>query len=220
MERSEFITTNIKNVSVYTYFYFVPHREIVKFAIMRKFAIRWAALAAFALLLLLMLSGCDFLRGLAGRPTSEDIARKRDSLETVQRLRAEEAARLLAAEQRRADSLAARERYVRDSLSAEQELRDRHVMRLTPAQLKGLYHMSLDRKYYVITGSYRERANALKKQRSLSDAGYESEIISFYNGFHAIGAGATDHVAEALSLLKELLGKKLCPTDAWILVNE
>jgi len=184
---------------------------------MRRTLARWAALAAAAALLL---SGCDFFRGLAGRPLSGDIERKRDSLETASRLRAEETARLLALEQRRADSLAARERYVRDSLTAEQELQERRVMRLSPAQLKGLYLTTLDKKYYVITGSYRERANAVKKQQSLQDAGYDSEIISFYNGFHAIGAGATDHIAEALSLLKELLGRKLCPEDAWILVNE
>lgn len=167
-----------------------------------------------------LLSGCDFFRGLAGRPTSADIARKRDSLETAVRLQAEEAERQLALEQRRADSLAARERYVRDSLSAEQELRDRRVMVLTPAKLKGLYHTTLDRKYYVITGSYRERVNAVKKQQILAAAGYESEIISFYNGFHAIGAGATDHVAEALASLKDMQANRLCPADGWILMNE
>ena len=104
-----------------------------------------------ALLLLfaaaMLVTGCDFFRSLAGRPTSEMIAAKRDSLAEAARLEAEEQARLAAAEQQRLAAIAAAEQFSRDSLAAEEEIRAAKIMVLTPGKLKGLYQTELDKKY-------------------------------------------------------------------------
>lgn len=177
-----------------------------------------------ALLLLaaatILVTGCDFFRSLAGRPTSDVIAAKRDSLEAVARAEVEEQARLAALERERLAAIAAAEQFSRDSLSAEEEIRDAKIMVLTPGKLKGLYGMELDRKYYVVAGSFRDRANAEMKLRNVQEAGYEAMLISFRNGFHAIGATPTDSVTVILSSLKKLKADKVCPNDAWILLND
>ena len=167
-----------------------------------------------------LVTGCDFFRSLAGRPTSEVIAAKRDSLAEVARLEAEEQARLAAAEQQRLAAIAAAEQFSRDSLAAEEEIRAAKIMVLTPEKLKGLYRTELDKKYYVVAGSFRERANAEKKLRGVQEAGYEAVLISFRNGFHAIGAAPTDSVTVVLSALKAMKAGKICPNDAWILLND
>ena len=177
-----------------------------------------------ALLLLLaaatLVTGCDFFRSLAGRPTSDVIAAKRDSLAEVSRLEAEEQARQAALEQERLAALAAAEQFSRDSLAAEEEIRSSKIMVLTPEKLKGLYRSELDKKYYVVAGSFRERPNAEKKLRNVQEMGYEAVLISFRNGFHAIGAAPTDSVTVILSSLKALKAAKVCPNDAWILLND
>lgn len=168
----------------------------------------------------MLVTGCDFFRSLAGRPTSDVIAAKRDSLAEVARLEAEQQARLVAAEQQRLAALAAAEQFSRDSLAAEEEIRASKIMVLTPGKLKGLYRTELDKKYYVIAGSFRERPNAEKKLRGVQEAGYEAVLISFRNGFHAIGAVPTDSVTVIVSALKALKAGKVCPNDAWILLND
>ncbi len=155
-----------------------------------------------------LVTGCDFFRSLAGRPTSEQLALKRDSLAEVARVKAEEEARLAALEQQRLAAIAAAEQFSRDSLAAEEEIRTSKIMVLTPEKLKGTYNTQLERKYYVVAGSFRERPNAEKK------------LISFRNGFHAIGAAPTDSVTVVLSSLKQLKAAKVCPNDAWILLND
>ncbi|MBR4234247.1 MAG: hypothetical protein IKR96_06950 [Bacteroidales bacterium] len=167
-----------------------------------------------------LVTGCDFFRSLAGRPTSEQLALKCDSLAEVARVKAEEEARLAALEQQRLAAIAAAEQFSRDSLAAEEEIRTSKIMVLTPEKLKGTYNTQLERKYYVVAGSFRERPNAEKKLRNVQEAGFEAVLISFRNGFHAIGAAPTDSVTVVLSSLKQLKAAKVCPNDAWILLND
>lgn len=166
-----------------------------------------------------LVSGCDFFRSLAGRPTSEEIAAKRDSLAVVAAEREAAEAQALALAQHRADSLAAVAQFRRDSLATEEEIAAMKVMVLTPDKLKGLYHTTLDKKYYVVIGSFRERANAEKKRQQAVSAGYTAEVIGFCNGYVAVGAAATDSVTVILPALKQLRQEQFCPRDAWILLN-
>ena len=59
-----------------------------------------------------LLGGCDFFRQLAGRPTSQDIAAKRERIE-----------REAEAHQRRLDSLKAVQKQISDSLATLDSLR-------------------------------------------------------------------------------------------------
>jgi len=163
-----------------------------------------------------ILSGCDFLRSIAGRPTSEDLELKRLAIERAQE-EARYQARLDSLErvrQRMADSLAALDAHLLDSLSQTKGTI------LNPSRLGGLFTTKLDAKYYIIVGAFRTRSYAERKLNKCNDAGYTATIISFRNGLLAVGVCPSDSLNETLKKLRELRGNGICPEDGWILVNE
>ena len=177
---------------------------------MKRFVILSLALAA------LSLSGCDFLRSLAGRPTSEDLEVKRAAIE-----RAQEEARhqatldsLERVRQRMADSLAALEAHLLDSLSQTKGTI------LNPTKLGGLYTTKLEAKYYIIVGAFRTRSYAERKLENCTQAGLTATIISFRNGLLAVGICPSGSLNDTWTKLREMRGNGICPKDAWILVNE
>jgi hypothetical protein len=164
----------------------------------------------------LLVSGCDFLRSLAGRPTSAELEIKRAAIE-----KAKEEARV----QARIDSLERVRQHLEDSLAAL----DAHLLDslsqtrgtlLNPSRLGGLFTTKLEAKYYVIVGAFRARANAERKLEKCNEAGYTGTIISFRNGLLAVGVCPSDSLNETLRKLQEMRGNGICPKDAWILVNE
>lgn len=185
-----------------------------------------------AMLIILTLStGCDALRKLAGRPTSEDIELKRAEI-----VRVKEAAR----KQHVADSVALAQKLVADSLAAADSVaalseskvaeeqksprpklggQERGTM-LNPAALGGLFTTNLDYHYYIIVGAFKERANAEKMVNIVNAAGYTGTMISFRNGLNAVGVCQTDDIDKAFEGLAKAKGESFCPADAWILVNE
>ena len=177
---------------------------------MKRSVILSLALAA------VILSGCDFLRSLAGKPTSEELEEKRTLI-----LRMEEEARLQArldsmekVRQRLADSLAALDEHLLDSLSQKKGTI------LNPSKLGGLYTTKLDAKYYIIVGAFRTRSYAERKLEKCNEAGLTGTIISFRNGLLAIGVCPSDSLNDTVKRLRELRGNGICPKDAWILINE
>ena len=177
---------------------------------MKRSVILSLALAA------LLLSGCDFLRSLAGRPTSGDLEEKRAAIE-----RAQEEARhqatldsLEKVRQRMADSLAALEAHLLDSLSQAKGTI------LNPTRLGGLYTTKLESRYYIVVGAFRTRSYAERKLNRCSEAGYTATIISFRNGLLAVAVCPSDSLNETVKRLRELRGNGICPPDGWILVNE
>ena len=168
-----------------------------------------------ALALVTLVSSCDFVRTLAGRPTSaqvEEIRQKRmaaeearhqatlDSMERVQK--------------HMADSLEALEKYLLDSLTQAKGTV------LNPSKLGGLYTTKLDTKYCIVVGAFRNRYYAERKLKECNAAGFTATIISFRNGLLAVSVCPSNSLAETLKTLKELRGQGVCPPDSWILVNE
>ena len=87
----------------------------------------------------LFLSGCDFVRTLAGRPTSDDLEVKRSHIERAENV-ARYQARIDSLEQvrvRLADSLAALDAHLLDSLSQTKGTI------LNPTKMGGLYTTKL-----------------------------------------------------------------------------
>lgn len=166
--------------------------------------------AAFALML--MLTGCDFMRKLAGRPTSEDLELKR-----VELLRAEEAAL-----QARLDSLRnVEQKMLQDSLNALDSIRQLGGSILNPASLGGLFATKLEARYYIILGSFKTRANAERLFNIAKDAGYRPALISFgKGGLIAVGVAPVNRLSDALSALNDVKKESFCPKDVWVLVNE
>ena len=164
----------------------------------------------------LVLSGCDFLRAIAGRPTSEELAVKQSNIE-----RAKEAARYQAridslerVRVRRADSLAALDAHLLDSLAQTKGTI------LNPTKMGGLYTTKLESRYYIVVGAFRTRSYAERKLNECNKAGYTATIISFRNGLLAVAVCPSDSLNESLKVLRELRGNGICPQDGWILVNE
>lgn len=167
-------------------------------------------------IVMLLVSGCDFFRTLAGRPTSREIAEKRVEVERIKeeiRLKAELDS-LETVRQRMADSLAALETHLLDSLSQIKGTI------LNPARLGGLYTTKLDARYSIIVGAFRTRSYAERKLKQCTDAGYTATIVSFRNGLMAVAVCPSDELNETVQRLRELRGNGICPKDGWILVNE
>lgn len=168
-----------------------------------------------ALALVTLVSSCDFVRTLAGRPTSAQLEQIRQ-----QRMAAEEArhqAKLDSMERvqkHMADSLEALEKYLLDSLTQAKGTV------LNPSKLGGLYTTKLDAKYCIVVGAFRNRYYAERKLKECNAAGYTATIISFRNGLLAVSVCPSNSLAETLKTLKELRGQGVCPPDSWILVNE
>lgn len=157
-----------------------------------------------------LLTGCDFFRKLAGRPTSEDIESKRIAI-----MRAEEAAHLA-----RLDSIRLEHQKVADSLAMMDSIKQQGGSILNPSSLGGLFATKLQARYYVIVGSFRSRANAESLLRKASVLGYSPALISFNNGLIAVGVAPANNIKEAYSSLTKVRLEKFCPSDVWILVNE
>ena len=161
-----------------------------------------------------LVSSCDFVRTLAGRPTSAQLEQIRKS-----RMAAEEArhqARLDSmekAEKAMAEALAAREAHLLDSL-----MQGRGTV-LNPSKLGGLFTTKLDSKYYIVVGAFRNRSNAERKLTQCNNAGYTATIISFRNGLLAVAVCPSNDLEKTLKTLKELRGTEVCPKDGWILMN-
>ena len=157
-----------------------------------------------------LLTGCDFFRKLAGRPTSEDIENKRIAI-----MRAEEAAH-----QARLDSIRIEHQKVVDSLAMMDSIKQQGGSILKPSSLGGLFATKLQARYYVIVGSFRSRANAESLLKKASVLGYSPALISFNNGLIAVGVAPADNIKDANSSLRKVRLEKFCPSDVWILVNE
>ena len=173
-------------------------------------------LLLFLLLGTLLPCGCDGLRKLAGRPTAGELAVRQASMLAAQEARHRAAVDSMhRVQQVLADSLAAL-----DSLSALDSLRQSRGTILNPSALGGLFTTKLDSRYYIVVGSFRDRSNAESLVRRVEGMGYIPTLISFRNGFNAVGICQTDLLAEAVSSLRKVRREPFCPPDAWILVNE
>lgn len=157
-----------------------------------------------------VLAGCDAMRKLAGRPTSEELESHRAML-----MQQEEAEH-----QRRIDSLRQVEKRMADSLAILDTLRQMKGTILNPAKLGGLFTTKLDYRYYIVVGAFSNRSNAESLLRTAKDKGYVPTIINFRNGFNAVGVCPSDNLNTVYSDLKRVKGESFCPPDAWILVNE
>ena len=174
---------------------------------MRKVMILLMGVSLFAV------TGCDFFRTLAGRPTSRDIEKMKMEI-----LREEQAAEL-AAEQARAEEEKL-QKIAQDSLAALDSIKQFGGSVLNPAKLGGLFATKLEARYAVIIGAFMHRANAEALFKKAKAAGYAPSLISFNNGLIAVGVSPSNKIVEAKEALKKVRMERFCPVDVWILLNE
>ena len=155
------------------------------------------------------IQACDFFRRLAGRPTSGEIAAKREII-----LREE------AAHKARMDSLSRMEKAKADSLAILDKIRNSGEMFLSVASLRGVDALRLGKRHYIIVGAFSNAANAGWLASKIEAAGYEVEKIPYGNGFTAVGVAGTDALAHLWDNLQKVRTESFCPKDVWILVND
>lgn len=158
---------------------------------------------------LFLISSCDFVRGLAGMPTSKEIAAKKELIEIAE-----------AKKQKEIDSLKAAQKAVQDSL-ALLDLLKTSGNRLIPASDMGVIHQNeLQKRYYIIVGAFSSSSNANKLLRIVEKEGYEAIPIKFKNGFTSVGVCPSDKLAVMYDRLNEVKKERFCPDGVWILVKE
>ena len=168
------------------------------------------------LALALTVQSCDFVRVIAGRPTAEQVESIRQDLARQEEERHQ--ARLDSmkkVQQHMADSIAAMEAFLLDSLSQSKGLRN-------PSNLGGLQTTmdELEGNYYIVVGAFRDIANARRKQSSCYDAGYPAKIVSFRNGLNAVAICPSSSLGEVMKQRAAITNTSVCPKDAWILSNK
>ena len=169
-----------------------------------------------ALLLLTVLTGsCDFVRVVAGRPTSAQLEKMHQEQMAAQQARHQ--ARLDSMkqiQQQMADSLAALEHYLLDSLA---QAKGSSVM--NPSKFGGLSNKKLETKYCIVVGAFRTLEFAQRKVAACNAAGYTATIVSFKGGLNVVAICPSNNLDQTLKTLKKIRGTEICPKDGWILVN-
>ncbi len=139
----------------------------------------------------MLLTGCDFVRSIVGKPTSKDIEKMKLEVAEQQRLKKQQ------------DSIAKAQ-----ALQLEQE-------KAAAAARKYLLDESAG-KFHVIMGSYRVPENARGMFAMLEKNGYTPRYVLFNNGFSAVSIAGYDNYQEALKAMYEAMELPYCPEDVWV----
>ena len=158
----------------------------------------------------MVVTGCDFFRVLAGRPTSKEIEAKRAEI-----LRSAQDDKVVAQDdkgsvpQQDQDSVQVVKPETAASERRDDGQRPHSAVPVRPAGEK--------KRFYVIMGAFSSRENAEKYAERIKSFGYEPEFFGFTEGRTAVGVGGTDDPEEAKAFMRELKGQDFCPEGVWIL---
>ena len=162
-------------------------------------------------LVMFTVTGCDFFRRVAGRPTSDVIEMKRLEMEWDLEEKA-------AKEKAFKDSVERVQKDLKDSLAACEYIAQNKISVIVPQKLGGLQANDISSGYYVVLGSFKARYNADALVRKVRETGeYAPVMIAFRSGMVAVAACHSDKVQEAVASLRKLKTQPFCPPDAWIL---
>ena len=173
---------------------------------------------------MITVTGCDFFRKLAGRPTSDVIEVKRQEMEADLQAKA-------AREKAVQDSLALVAKHEADSIEACRFIEENDV-RIYPASgLGGILEDGLQEsdlydgtRYRVIVGSFKDKANADKMVEKIWAAGEAIDLwahqIRMRNGMIAVAVRPTNRIQSAVTGIDDLKNCGVCPPDVWILKIE
>ncbi|MBP5335508.1 MAG: SPOR domain-containing protein [Bacteroidales bacterium] len=153
---------------------------------------------------------CDFMRTVAGRPTTAQLQRMlTEKQESEERARQEAELR---AEQERLRA------YQADSLAAVQTLSEIDFLKLTELNVRIV--SELPARYNVVLGAFSSADNAQNLVSAVKAAGYNASPYQYRNGKTGVVACSSDSFVELGKSFAKLREEKFCPADAWVLVNE
>lgn len=170
--------------------------------VMKKFTVK----VLFPTLLLSVLAAsCDFVRSVAGRPSSEEVSKMKVEKEKQEEIRKQEAAQLRLKQKNE------------DALSSIAKL---GVTIKKSSEIKSGLIEDIPAGYYVMLGAFSKEANAAKLSEQAVTAGFEAVIITYGNGQKAVGVFAGTTPAELLDRYLNVAKESFCPLEAWILEKE
>ena len=162
------------------------------------------ALILVVLGILPLVQSCDFLRKIAGRPTSIEIEAIRMDIE-----------RELEGYIKILDSLERENQRIIDSLN-----------KIEVAQTKNkgtgtlVYNQStMPHKYYVVVGAFYKFKNAEKQLKEIEKRGYKGELITYRNRFTTVGICPSDDFQEVRASLRKIEQSGIC-REAWIITRK
>lgn len=158
----------------------------------------------------LIVSGCDFMRKVAGRPTSSDL----QAMVAAREQEEARAARALQERQQREREL----QYQADSLLAVQTMEGIVMNRLSDLNVR--VTTELPAKYNVVLGAFSDASNADNLISRLKEAGYEASAMRYRSGKTAVLACCTDSFVELGKSFASLQKENYCPKDVWVIVKE
>lgn len=160
------------------------------------------------LLAVFSVSGCDFFRKLAGRPTSSEIEAMRQAIALKQEAR---------------DTVSVDpETATAQETPETPEAAETPEPTVQPAPAKETVPSSSTgtdgkKRYYIIVASFSKVENAERCAERMAGRGYPGELLKFKGGYTAVGVLGTDDMQEAQASLKELKRQDFCPQGVWIL---
>lgn len=177
-------------------------------------------LTYFLLSVALAVSGCDFFRRLAGRPTSKDIETKREVIRFAEEKKAEEA-RLEEARKdslRLADSLAALG-TVQKGVSGQDKaaVQVDEGKNVNDGKVNDRKMKDGKKRFYIVMASFSSPENARKYLARMEEKGYPGELLGFKGDYTGVGICGTDDEQEAKESLKEIKRQDFCPSGVWII---
>ena len=158
----------------------------------------------------MVVTGCDFFRVLAGRPTSKEIEAKRAEI-----LRSAQDDKVVAQDDK--DSVPQQDQDSVQVAKPETAASERWDDGQRPHSAVPARPAGEKKRYYVIMGAFSSRENAEKYAERIKSFGYEPEFFGFTEGRTAVGVGGTDDPEEAKAFMRELKGQDFCPEGVWIL---
>lgn len=157
---------------------------------------------------LVAVTGCDFVRSIAGRPTSTEIAAKKAEIEAAEAAKAQAAA-----------EEAARQEAARREAECAAALDESGVVMKTAAEMRRLDISGLDAPYYISAGAFGSKANADRLAAKAREAGFEAVLAPLGSSMTSVLLCPSHSKTELYEALTALKGQAFCPADAWILIT-
>ena len=136
----------------------------------------------------LALTGCDWVKGQLGMPTSEELAVMKEQLaarEAMEQQRLQQEARM---------------KFVEDSLAQVEAARKEE-------KIEG---------YHVIIGAFKDYSNADALEKFVKEMGYQPVKIMLKNGYMMVSVGGYGTVEEAVAQIRKIESLEVCPYDVWV----
>ena len=177
-------------------------------------------LAPFALVLVLC-TGCDYIRASLGKPTSADLNKISDEVKAQeQRLRDSVAA--VRAEQARLEAgepvATVPATATVDTPAAQPAAQPAAVQpaAVQPAAAKPADATSDLKKYYAVAGAFKNPEGAQKYVNKLQENGFQVRLFDFKSGLKVVCTGGSDSIEDARADVEALRKLHLSDSDPWI----